>query len=119
MMKDYFTLKEMECPCCHEVKFDEAFHEMLNKARDVAGVPFIISSGYRCKKHNTEVGGVESSAHRKGCGCDIKCCGSLNRFKIVLALLNVGFKRIGIGKTFIHCDTDSTLPQGVLFDYYK
>ena len=93
--------------------------DMLNYARKVANIPFIINSGYRCEAHNKEVDGVENSAHTRGLAVDIKTTNSTKRFIIVSALLRAGFKRIGVGKTFIHCDADKTLPQGVMFDYYK
>ena len=92
---------------------------MLNYARSIANIPFVVTSGYRCEQHNKEVDGVENSAHTRGFAADIKAANSTKRFIIVNALLRAGFKRIGVGKTFVHCDADSTLPQGVMFDYYK
>lgn len=93
--------------------------EKLDKARDLAGVPFIIESGFRTPEHNKEVGGVENSAHTKGLAVDLRCNSSVNRFKIVFALLNVGFKRIGISykRNFIHADIDTSLPQEVIWGY--
>lgn len=46
---------------------------VLQPLRDLAGVPLIVSSGYRCKAVNDAVGGVESSQHRKGEAADIQC----------------------------------------------
>lgn len=93
--------------------------EKLDKARGIAGVPFIIESGFRTPEHNKEVGGVENSAHTKGLAVDLRCNNSVNRFKIVSALLNVGFKRIGISykRNFIHADIDTSLPQEVIWGY--
>lgn len=116
---NYFTRSELECPCCHRCKTDDKFVDMLNYARSIAKIPFVITSGYRCEEHNKEVGGTANSAHTRGLAVDIKAANSTKRFIIVNALLRAGFKRIGIGKTFVHCDADSSLPQVVMFDYYK
>ena len=88
---------------------------MLDLARLLAGVPFKISSGYRCKKHNLEVGGVKNSAHLKGLAVDIEVLDSVSRLKILRALVIVGFNRIGISKGFIHVDVDvdKTKPDNI------
>ena len=96
---------------------DMSFLYMLDKARDIAGIPFIIESGYRCEKHNREVGGKPDSAHLYGLASDIRATTSRQRFLIVNSLLEVGFKRIGVAKTFIHVDNDSTKPQNVMWVY--
>ncbi len=118
MKLKHFTLKEFRCPCCHKVNMNEEFLKKLDKARDLAGVLFIITSGYRCPKHNKEVGGKPDSAHIKGLAADIECFRSRNRFKIIESLLRVGFTRIGVGKNFIHVDMDSSKPQRVIWTYY-
>lgn len=111
----YFSYEEFRCPCCGENKTKEELILLLDKARELAGIPFKITSGYRCPKYNKKVGGVENSAHTFGLGADILCTNSHNRFKIVKALIDAGFKRIGIGKNHIHCDIDITKPEGVLW----
>ncbi len=93
------------------------FLSMIDKARSIADVPFIITSGYRTKSHNKSVGGVLNSSHTKGLACDIKCTNSSHRFLIISALRDVGFTRIGISKTFIHCDSDVEKSQNVYWVY--
>lgn len=46
---------------------------ILQPARDEFGQPIIISSGYRCPKLNTIVGGATSSRHLYGMAADIVC----------------------------------------------
>ena len=84
------------------------FLEMIDEARTIAGIPFKINSGFRTRKHNEIVGGRVGSSHLAGCAADIHCSTSGNRIKIVNALVAAGFNRIGIAKTFIHCDNDIT-----------
>lgn len=49
----------------------ELTHTILQPLRDNLGLPVRISSGYRCPELNAEVGGAESSQHRKGEASDI------------------------------------------------
>jgi len=37
----------------------------------------------------------------------------------IQVLLENNIKRIGVGKNFIHFDNDNSLPQNVMWDYYK
>lgn len=91
--------------------------KMLDIAREKAGVPFKLTSTLRSPETNLEAGGVPNSAHLAGLACDISAVDSQKRYKIAKALLDTGFKRIGIGKTFIHCDIDTTKPEGVVWLY--
>lgn len=84
----------------------ERFLDSLHHARIIAGVPFVINSGYRTAAHNAKVGGVPNSSHTKGYAADIRTRNNEERYKILSALVRVGFDRIGIAKTFIHVDSD-------------
>ena len=105
----YFTYSEFDSPdeVGSGVNMNSDFLTMLERARELAGVPFIVNSGYRTKKHNEFVGGSEKSSHIKGRAVDIKCTTSRERHIIIQALLSVGFNRIGIAKSFIHVDNDN------------
>ena len=104
----YFSPKEI-------VGLKDELVEMLDKAREIAGTPFIITSGYRTDKHNDDVGGVEDSSHLSGVAADLAIKDSTKRYAILKALLAVGFNRIGIYKTHIHCDCDKTKTQNVIW----
>ena len=116
MTLKYFTKKEFDCNCssCKTKgntgeNMDIDFLVKLDKARDIVGVSFRINSGYRCPEHNKNVGGIKTSSHTNiPCNAaDISTKDSVTRFKVLQALLEVGFVRIGIGESFIHCDTDT------------
>jgi hypothetical protein len=77
---------------------------MLDAARELAGVPFIIESGYRTVGHNRVVGGAPSSAHLTGEAVDIKVQNSAVRWNMLVALLAVGFDRIEIKPGDLHVD---------------
>lgn len=93
-MKDikYFREEEFKCKCCGKVVIDYQFVKMLDQARELAGTPFVITSGFRCPNHNKAVGGVSNSSHTLGLGVDISVNNS-NRFRILSALVVAGFTR--------------------------
>ena len=111
----YFNFHECDSPdkpgSGHNM--EEEFLELLDCAREEAMTPFRITSGFRTKEHNDHVNGVSSSSHLKGCAADISCTSSSQRSIIVRALINVGFTRLGIAKSFIHVDNDSTKPDAI------
>ena len=116
----YFNLKEFDCNCgCNKNKMDKDFLERLDTAREYAVTPFVISSGYRCSKHNEAVGGLETSSHLKGLAADIHVQGSRQRYKILMGLIGAGFNRIGINskRGFIHVDLDTAKPSNVVWIY--
>ena len=106
MALKYFKLSEFDDAPGTGKNMKKEFLTKLDKARAIADVPFKITSGYRSKETNKRVGGVSTSSHLKGLAADISCKDSSTRQKIVNALIQAGFTRIGIADTFIHCDTD-------------
>jgi len=49
---------------------DDKLTELLQRLRSLIGRPIIITSGYRCPKHDREVGGPGTSFHTKGLAAD-------------------------------------------------
>ena len=73
---EHFTENEVKCPCCGECLIEPATLEMAEKIRaHFGGRPYTVSSGYRCKKHNKDVGGVANSRHIAGKAIDGKIRG--------------------------------------------
>ena len=105
----YFTIDEFRCPCCGKVVIQPLLIELLDAARLRAGIPFYITSGYRCKLHNQAVGGHPKSMHTIGAAADIHVGNSVERYRILEALLRVGFRRIGIYPHWIHADVGDYL----------
>tara|TARA_R110000796_G_scaffold36454_1_gene92845 strand:- start:73 stop:396 length:324 start_codon:yes stop_codon:yes gene_type:complete len=92
------------------------FLAKLDEAREFAGIPFIINSAYRSPSHPESIKNPASS-HIKGLAVDIKAKDSITRFKVLNALIAVGFNRIGIAGTFIHVDLDLDKSQNVIWTY--
>lgn len=94
------------CHCCGKLPengMDARLIEVLNKM-DVQEEE--VNSGYRCPKHNAEVGGVPNSFHVQGCAADIDA----STFGVdPLAILAEQAGADGIGKyydaCFVHIDT--------------
>ena len=119
-MSEHFSVAELACRCgCGKANATDKLLGMLEAARSIYGLPMRILSGTRCFAHNEAVGGKPSSAHLTGEAADIYCGTSLNRFKLMKALLSAGFNRIGVSfkGLFIHADVSGTLPQDVLWGY--
>lgn len=92
---------------------DINFLYKLEHARELAAIPFKITSGYRTADHNKSVGGVPNSSHLIGVAADIAVGSGNERYIILNALIRAGFSRIGVAKNFIHCDTDISKPNSV------
>ena len=118
MEKTYFKYEEFACKCCGNVSMDGDLIDKLNDARRDYGQPIIITSGYRCEKHNKKIGGSPTSSHLTGRAVDIQCLISNDRFHLLQSLFYAGFSRIGVAKTFIHVDIDELdKPFNMLWTY--
>lgn len=70
----HFNSKEFRCKCGenHGTKIDTALIEKLENLFSALGASkAIITSGYRCPKHDRNVGGSGSGQHTTGKACDI------------------------------------------------
>lgn len=120
---EYFKPHEFACKCgkCGGGidRMDPWLLQLIDRARERAGVPFVITSGYRCPTHNRNVGGVADSAHVYGLAVDIRTATSQARFAVVKALLSLSARRIGISfkGNFVHVDVDEGKPQDVIWPY--
>ena len=72
--KPHFSAAELMCPCCG-VGADRMSPSMLQMAEEIRAEngdkPMLVSSAYRCAKHNAEVGGVANSHHLYGQAMDV------------------------------------------------
>lgn len=95
------------------------FMKLLDKAREVAGIPFRINSGRRSQDTNENVGGVKDSAHLSGLAADIKATTGQEAYAIIKAAMSVGIQRIGLNRDagFVHLDIDETKPRPTIWTY--
>ena len=109
----HFKLEEFRCKCCGELpsfakeNVEALVGKVLDGARARLGKPVTVNSGYRCEKHNREVGGAANSQHMKGEAADIRCS-DIRRLKQIIidngrydqlidygTFLHVSWKRFG------------------------
>ena len=111
----FFERTEFSCPCCNRTDISEELVDRLDYCREIAGVPFRITSGFRCQQHNRRIHGKPRSSHLNGSGADISAPSGALKSTIVASLFAGGIKRVGIYKTFIHCDISKKLPYPMLW----
>lgn len=87
----YFEEREFVCKCCGQLppsmkaNIVALVDNVLDPAREQFGGPVVVNSGYRCQKHNLEVGGVANSQHLRGEAADIHCADNERLAKIIEA----------------------------------
>lgn len=121
MNLSYFSLSEFDSPDLpgSGKNMDSQFLSMLDNARSIAGISYKITSGYRTESHNAKVGGVpkgtesKGSSHMYGYAADISANSGSQRWIIIKSLIDAGFNRIGIAKSFIHVDNDPDKPKAI------
>ncbi len=78
----FFRPEEFRCPCCGAGFPARSLVFFLDLFRSAWGGAVRVNSGFRCSKHNMEVGGAEKSRHLLGCAADIApLTGDLGRFR--------------------------------------
>ncbi|MDO7787882.1 YcbK family protein [Desulforamulus aquiferis] len=101
----HFAESEFACRCCGMVMISMELISRLEKLRQYIGRPVIVSSGYRCPRHNQVVGGAVNSFHMKGLAADIYIVG-YSAEKLATVAEWFGFDGLGVYRqgNFIHVD---------------
>ena len=124
-MAIYFTIKEMtksqtaklyninNTPTEEVIKNLKKVMYILDIVRTHIGKPILVNSGYRCKRLNEMVGGVQESMHTKGLAADFRT-GKKEDINIMFEFLKENQKKFKIKelinyKTFIHMGVSETL----------
>ena len=111
----YFKRAEFSCSCCGRNNISEELVDRLDYSRSLAGIPFRITSGFRCEQHNRRIHGKPRSSHLDGSGADISAPTGAIKATIIGSLFAGGIKRVGIYKTFIHADVSKKLPYPMVW----
>ena len=117
----YFSEAEFRrcTPPCSLQDMRQDVMTRLDNARYQAGIPFVLNSAYRSVEYEKSKGRSGNSAHTRGYAVDIRCNTMGNRMKVVQALLDNGFNRIGIAGTYVHADFDPKLSKNLIWLYDK
>lgn len=109
-LNQYFKRKEFACKCgCGTSTVDAELLNVVSDVREHFGKPVVITSGHRCLKHNTAVGGAKGSMHLTGKAADIKVVG-VDPADVHAYLVNKYPTKYGIGRyrNFTHIDVRDT-----------
>lgn len=93
-------------PACEVKDMNADFLDHLLLAQKAYGRKFRINSAFRSVAWDKSKGRSGLSSHCKGLAVDIAAPTHRERLFIVASLLIMGFRRIGIAKSFIHVDDD-------------
>ena len=103
-LSKHFSHREFVCKCCGEGGAHPDLIVKLEELRTALGnKPIKITSGYRCRKHNKEVGGEDESYHLFGMAADIKVEG-VSPAEVGRVAKEVGFTFIKVYDTYTHID---------------
>lgn len=95
-----FNIKEFKCPHCSKAYVVYELVRKLQILRDKIGLPIRVTSGYRCKIYNQQVGGVKNSQHILGKAADVVCSNTVKLRQLAGELFN----GIGYYNSFTHLD---------------
>lgn len=103
----HFTLREFQCRCCGAVMLSPLLLEKLEALRAALGCPVVLTSGYRCRTHNSRVGGAVRSLHMRGMAADI-AADAARQDAVESVAQGLGFKELirGGAKNYIHLAVD-------------
>lgn len=116
----HFRLEEFDSPDApgSGAGMDLHFLELLDRIREDAAIPFVITSGFRTVRHNAGLkGSTPNSAHLSGMAADIRALTGRDKWLIVAAGIRNGIRRIGIGRNFAPVDNDASLPDPTIWIY--
>jgi uncharacterized protein YcbK (DUF882 family) len=91
----------------------------LELLRHKAGLPIVISSGYRCKQHPLEINKKNIGQHQLGKAVDIKIPKGLTKKQLLIIILTISqIKGIGlpVDSDYIHIDTRDKITK---WGYYN
>ena len=116
---------EYKCKCgCGLINIDEKLVEIDNRVIEKCAFVPDINSACRCTKHNIDpkVGGSDTSSHLADNGkicqaIDYSIPSNWRRAVVMIALVELGVKRIGWGSNFLHFDIDQQKPYPVFWLY--
>lgn len=107
-LTDNFWSTEFDCQCnysdCEWTYIDLDHVKKLQELRKELGESLEVTSGYRCAKHNKDVGGASRSRHKEGDASDLKAK-TKSPEDVANVAEDLDFDGIGRYNTFTHLDS--------------
>jgi uncharacterized protein YcbK (DUF882 family) len=112
-----FDLSEFKCKCCGAVKVSDDLYNLVGRlqaVRNAIGRAIHVTSGYRCRQHDANVGTSRQPGarpHTMGIAADIFVHG-MSADDLAKYCEDAGFTGIGIyrKKGFVHVDVRGGVP---------
>ena len=101
-----FACKGGQC-CGHSAPVHPGLIEALQDFRDRVGRPLSITSGFRCRRHNADVGGDKNSFHTLGMAADVTCpdgIGPKQLAALAEGIVSLRDGGIGVYPGWVHLD---------------
>lgn len=110
------TDPKLKCACghskCDKRSVSQEHLDRVQKARELAGFAFKVTSGGRCPYHPNEIHRTTPADHQKFQAVDIAVSGGVMRGAVVNAGIKSGCNAIGVAKTFVHLGYRPELAEG-------
>ena len=112
----FFQLSEFDFQETGENRMEPEFLEKLDALRLACNFAFVVTSGFRHPtNHPIEAAKAVPGTHAQGIAADIAVNGGAQRRKVVHSAIILGFKGIGVAKSFVHVDNRKGTP--VMWSY--
>lgn len=109
-LSPFLSQHEVDCKCkysdCNFTLIHQSVIDGFEALRLSCGdVPLFITSGYRCQRHNADVGGVPNSHHMRGLATDIICPDHIDQYDFFELCSHAGFtySLLYPDENFVHC----------------
>lgn len=104
-LSPHFSGSEFICPDCGTGIIAAELIHLLERLRSKLNVPLRVTSGYRCPRHNAQIGGAPDSFHQLGLAVDIAPGSSdISVLDIAKAAMEVGFTGVIAYERHVHVD---------------
>jgi hypothetical protein len=105
-LAENFAAEELACGCdrgsCKAVVVHWCLIRLLSRIRKQIGQPLYVTSGYRCPRHNRDVGGAPESLHLAGMAADVQA--SIEPRHLAAIAKACGAGGIGVYPRHVHVD---------------
>ena len=108
-LSEHFNSIEFDCRCgcgglSNGAGVDPKLVALLERMRKACGKPLVLSCGYRCPRHNADVGGVPNSQHVYGTAADVQTPKGMTPFELFAIADDCGADGIGLYSWGVHVD---------------
>jgi zinc D-Ala-D-Ala carboxypeptidase len=113
MSAKLYISKTFKCKCGCNGNIKPEVVSLCNKIYQLTDRYYPVNSGFRCIRHNENIGGSPTSSHCRGYAVDLAVEDSSSRYKLIKALINLNICRFGVYNWGVHLDIDPDKDENV------